>query len=34
VGFDIDRYYLDVARNQLTSCADEDGPPRQALGLD
>jgi site-specific DNA-methyltransferase (adenine-specific) len=32
VGFDIDRYYLDVARNQLTSCGDQDGSARQALG--
>jgi len=32
VGFDIDRYYLDVARNQLTSCGEQDGSSRQALG--
>lgn len=32
VGFDIDRYYLDVARNQLTGCAQQDGGARQALG--
>lgn len=27
VGFDIDRYYLDVARNQLTCCAEQDARP-------
>ena len=32
VGFDIDRYYLDVARNQLTGCAEQGGGARQAIG--
>jgi site-specific DNA-methyltransferase (adenine-specific) len=32
VGFDIDRYYLDVARSQLTSCAEQDASSRRALG--
>jgi site-specific DNA-methyltransferase (adenine-specific) len=31
VGFDIDRYYLDVARNQLTSCGEQDGRAQPAL---
>jgi site-specific DNA-methyltransferase (adenine-specific) len=31
VGFDIDRYYLDVARSQLTSYAEDDRSAQQAL---
>jgi site-specific DNA-methyltransferase (adenine-specific) len=31
VGFDIDRYYLDVARSQLTSYAEDDRSTQQAL---
>jgi site-specific DNA-methyltransferase (adenine-specific) len=31
VGFDIDRYYLDVARGQLTSCPEDDRSAQQAL---
>ena len=31
VGFDIDRYYLDVARSQLTSYAENDRSAQQAL---
>jgi len=32
VGFDIDRYYLDVARNQLTGCAEQDARPASLGG--